>query len=273
MARKFVNIEPLPNDDFDYRLAFDGLDHYRNLNPTVCKRFMSVRLYLGGRQRILAVSSIQRAHEAARFADLLVTRFWKYRVRGQTPTDADTNFSLSLAHEDYEFLSINRPDVIKMIDDLENHLIARRALNLMEPGQTEPRPEKRMSALAVLRDVLKTSYEELSGRMDQLNVGLFENVKGLDAQNRKIDANHGETAARLTALERSIRELLIQTKLIIEPVKQNPVPAPVVGQQTELPVEAFKNGIGFSETDGNKAGIITLSPSVFSVGTKKQTGT
>lgn len=291
IARRFVKIDPLPEpDDFSYRTAFDSLDHYANLNPTVCKRYMNARFYFGGRQRVLAVSTIQRAYEVARFADLIVIRFWKYRIRAQIPNDSQTCFSVSRAKEDHEFLKVQRPEIIEMIDELERHFVA---LGIFHDGgvHAEPKPEKRSSALAVLQKIIANEFSALEQAVNESRAEGLEFLKSLDIQNKKLDTlatkqdeaarRHADTADRLTAIERNVNELLAAVKLVAgrpagiswlpfppssQPIEQKDVPEPIVEPaQAKLPTEPFKAGVGFV------APATTGPASVFSVGNKKQT--
>jgi hypothetical protein len=298
LSRRFLNMDPLPQpDNFDYKIAFDNLGHWPNLNPTVCKRYMNARFYFGGKQRVVAVSTIQRAYEVARFADLIVTRFWRYRIRAQVPSDANTCFGLEGAKADYEFLKHQRPEVIHLIDDLEKHFVALGVFRDGASAEAEPKPEKRASALSVVRGVILKSFEEVAASVNNLNADLFENVKALDIQNKKLDEIarrhadtadtqattntrlvvieallnkvvhlHADTASRLTAIESSIVAWGKPVAGKCQPGCDGTHELGICDSQTELPTEPFKAGVGFADMAGNKAGVIAVSPSVFSVG-------
>lgn len=308
IARRFITSEPWPMPAFfNYEMAFDGLDGYKNLLLSVCKRFMQARFHFGGRQRIVIVVPIQRASEAARFGDLIVLKLWKYRQRASIPSDCDTNFSLERAKEDYAFLAEHRPDIIRTIDEIEKHFLALEIFRVQDPNVPEPKKEKRASIGDKVIGSVNLQFEMLEQMMTGMGAGLNELRTAAKAN---VDL-HAGTAARLDAIESTLA--LSNTRLAIvealfykmvhllgiqadrldavkeavtyphglptssQPIEQKP---PVIlDGQTELPVAPFKTGVGFAEIPGNKAGIIDIKrvgdaiaerASVFSVGNKKQ---
>lgn len=91
------------------------------VSPFPDGRSFRVRLYLGGKQRILGI--LANGAKAARYADMARLHFWGYRLRGvRLPHDTDFNYGLdatkaALATED-------GAQAVEHLDRIKGHLSA-----------------------------------------------------------------------------------------------------------------------------------------------------
>lgn len=91
---------------------------FRNVNIMPDQQTWAVRLYLGGEQRRLGVTTC--GITACRFADMALMHFWKYRIRGASePLDTHLNFGVAQAKKDLEELS----EHAFLLSKIENHLV------------------------------------------------------------------------------------------------------------------------------------------------------
>ncbi len=125
-----------------------------------------VRLYLGGKSRSLAIAKPDRLYDLCRFADQCVLRFWKYRVRGRVHDDYDFITSEKEALLDLELFKAEMPDVIVMLDNIEEHLKAIGAIAEIEPGTDMPDPRRKpRGQVAALTNETRGSFAALSDDM------------------------------------------------------------------------------------------------------------
>ncbi len=150
---------------FDHDAYFSDPDtRWKNMSLAIDKKHIAVRVRFNGRQRTLGIFKLAR--EAARFADLCILRFSKYRQRKNIPVDSDFNFnSEKLAQQDHDFLSEAHPEIIDILDGIESHFIATGVFLPFDPDAAEKRAkEKRRTVASRMTHVVTEFYDEILDR-------------------------------------------------------------------------------------------------------------
>jgi len=157
-----------------------------------------IRVYLGGCVRTLGVS--RNPASAARFADLVLSRFWKYRQRGcRPPGPGELNFSTARLSADLQ----HEGPALALLDKLEQYLKANAALvekTALPPRKTRSRIAEFGAQLETLRaevEHLRQAGLEMGRRLVALETGVtvFDCNKkpapSLDAGVTVYEANNG----------------------------------------------------------------------------------
>jgi len=188
IARDFHNIPELPSTDsnWSYANGFAGLNSYRHIYLTPDHKAWAARLFFEGRMRTLAVCKHGRESDLARFADLCVIRFWKYRTRSLIPSDADTNYGVERATKDLEVLTIQNHPVIELLNRLEAHLVDVNIFRV-DPNYGLPRRETRGTVRNAVTTVMNKSFDELDGKLSTIHSELYEVVKTQDLFSHRFD--------------------------------------------------------------------------------------
>lgn len=281
IARKFRSVETLPETDFLYQSQFNALPSYRNMGLTPDRKLWYARFWFGGKTRTFAMADHGREAELARFADLCVIRFWKYRLRGFVPTDADTNFAISRAEQDLKNLTFLKHPAIDLLDEIEKHLLSLGVFQDRPETDETPRKETRLTVRTVLAMEMRELFAGVNTTLNSMFSDNVEFVKSLDLISRRLDGMQ-DIISRLDGLVARLDSLSAQSA--IEAANQDfcravaakanpelpkpqqladPTPTPprvVCGTagEPELPMSPFRNGTGFDPSPA----------SVFSVASK-----
>lgn len=149
---KNIHFDIEPEDVTQFLQAqMDG--RTRNISFCPDGKTYRVRLYLGGKQRLLGLTL--SGPTAARFADMARIFFWPYRLRDcREPLASDMNYTVELANQD---LADNEP-AIALLNAIKDHLIHYGMLAVIEPGKKDGRRTARHE-IAVLREEMAAAYE------------------------------------------------------------------------------------------------------------------
>lgn len=176
------------------------------------------KIYLAGRQRILALfkgRSTTSVEQVARLMGVVVWYFWKYRTKLAEPiTDAQLPLSVERAKRDYE----EEPQLRDIVHKIELELTD---AGMLLPKSDENRSPRRFrEAIALAVKDLKNAFETLDARTtrDAAQASAFEST----ALHAMAELNKLE--ARQTAFEeqstRQMSELLSLVKQLAEELKQ-----------------------------------------------------
>lgn len=128
LANQFKALPPFPESDPSRAVALleagVTLRHVARFIPP--STIFGVRYFIRGRTRFLAYAPQNRLDDALRFADACTLQFWKYRRRcaSETPDASQFNFSREAAEADLADWATNRPEIYRLITDIEDHLLA-----------------------------------------------------------------------------------------------------------------------------------------------------
>ncbi len=200
----------LPTFDHDAMMA---VTRYTNMSVSLTRRHVNVRFYINGHNRVLGTSLSERHSEAARFADLCVLRFSKYRQRKPIPADSDTHFGIKTAEEDYAFLSEVRPDIIQILDDIEEHFLAIGVFrDASDPTQKEtPRKETRRTVSAVVTERFTAFYDELLEYQVRITRDIAAQASADDARSKRLEQIEKQLAALSAKLDATYNLLTLKS--------------------------------------------------------------
>lgn len=146
----------LPAIDFgiepDERASFFQLESWRNVSFFRDKKTYRVRLYIGGKARIIGITL--DGPSAARFADAARFFFWQYRLRDcRPPCETDMNFSLAQAEQDIA----HTYGVHTLLVSIRDHLAQLGELKIRDTAHCEDVAERK-----VAREQRRTARGELA---------------------------------------------------------------------------------------------------------------
>lgn len=185
---KDIHFDIEPEDVTDF-LQAQMDDRTRNISFCPDGKTYRVRMYLGGKQRLLGLTL--SGPTAARFADMARIFFWPYRLRDcREPLASDMNYSVELANRD---LAENEP-AVALLEAIKDHLIHYGLLAVIEPGKKEGRRTARHE-VAVLRDEMASAYEtqtkevlRLFGELKKAFHHILDRLTALEENTKKKDS-------------------------------------------------------------------------------------
>ncbi len=122
LANRLNGVRSWPLEgDASYRIRVLSGRPFHNSYFSAAYRKSLVKLGLGGRQLILGITS--NPYVSARYADMCIVHFWKYRRNvgpNRQPLDCDLNFSVLRARADLAECA----EVSNIIHAIEAHLLA-----------------------------------------------------------------------------------------------------------------------------------------------------
>lgn len=92
------------------------IQHYIT-RPSYRRKLWTVRLFIAGKVRTIGVTS--KGSYAARFADMAVRRFAKYRKTPVTPAEVELNFTIEQAEAD----EANEVAAVALLDEIEKYFL------------------------------------------------------------------------------------------------------------------------------------------------------
>jgi hypothetical protein len=152
-------------DNFHEQEVLGCIRHYI-IRPSRFRRLWTVRVFVAGKTR--TIGATERGADAARFADMAVRRFARYRLRSRGHND---NLNFPVAQSDADFA--NEQYAVELLDEIENYFLANGLIiepQSEQPKQSKPRGLK--SDIAVLRaDIadLTESLRLLHEKVDRLS--------------------------------------------------------------------------------------------------------
>lgn len=124
---------------------------------------VEVRFFLGGAQRILGFTD--NATDAARFSDMALVWFQKYRKRGSNVTlvDQDLNLDLHQVAVDSEEV----PQAVALLSDIEHLLLAEGVI--VAPGTLPPHgPDVRVRTRSTQKGELLATLKSIDERLAKM---------------------------------------------------------------------------------------------------------
>jgi hypothetical protein len=128
----------------------------RNVYPLPGARSWCVRIYLGGDTHTLAIGGTDDLPTLARFADMALEHFWRYKVRGcRPPHDCDLNIRRAQVENDMA----NEPQALAILQEMEKYLLDTGAL---KSGATRRKEKKeKLAARLSVRQALLAQLAEI----------------------------------------------------------------------------------------------------------------
>lgn len=156
----------------------------RNVYPLPGARDWCVRIYLGGDTHTLAIGRNDDLPTLARFADMALEHFWRYKVRGcRPPHDCDLN----IRRAQVEIDMANEPQAVAILQAMEKYLLDTGAL---KSGVTRRKEKKaKLAARLSVRQALLAQLAEIYGAVEC-------NTRGIE----KLEASQSHLLAVLNDL-------------------------------------------------------------------------
>lgn len=190
IAKTFHSLEPFPDPEEFGELIRTHDGKFRHYSILPGGKTLGARFFIKGKNRFVAYAVIKRQLDLLRFADMVTVRLFKYtsRSRHRKVDDSDLNFPLSLVERDLQDFETDRPDIIAMLDAIEQHfleigLIRDQSVPL-DPA-LDPRKKNRKTArsefLLCHKAQMATAEQRHQELLDLLGGRLTEIEKRLDA--------------------------------------------------------------------------------------------
>jgi len=153
------------------------------LSPMPDLRTWSVRMFMGGAQRVLGYVKGPDLTTGLRFADMAKMYFWKYKVRGaHEPGNLELNLSVDRVRQDLD----NEPGAVGLLKEIEAYLLGIGAINTSEDKERLRREE---------RDK-RRKERTVSGLLGTLNTNWMLHIQEMEAtiaaQTKEIAALSGK---------------------------------------------------------------------------------